>query len=77
MAYMMSRLSPLSVFQVRAYSSFHGFSAGSAQTNRDTLDSHQDGEQIKDVRTTVCKAPQSRGFLFSGFRLSATAIVAR
>ena len=71
MAYTMSRFSPLSVDQVRAYSAAHGFSAGSAYTNRDTLDSRQDGEQIKDVRTTVCKAPQSRGFLFSGLEISA------
>jgi hypothetical protein len=31
------------------------------------LDSHQDGEQIKDVRTTVCRTPLTRGFLFWAF----------
>ena len=46
-------------------------------SNRDTLDSCQDGKPIRDVSTQSAKAPQSRGFLFSGPRFSARLIGAR
>lgn len=39
-------------------------------SNRDTLDSCQDGKPIRDVSTQSAKAPQSRGFLFSAPRFS-------